>query len=154
MELSQDFRKANTEPSVHFRRANTETYQKQNVYLSKRVGMNRVFFGLAEPLIRIFCRALPSGNPSEQLCQPSENPVLPSSFTQTRRYGPLCGPTSSSCGGLRPRLFFALRAKKELFMLFWPIFRNFWCPVVTMVTFRRNLINFEGKQKKHKNIKE
>ena len=27
-------------------------------------------------------RALPSGNPLEQPCQPSENPVLPSSFTQ------------------------------------------------------------------------
>ena len=34
--------------------------------------------------------------------------------------------------GLRPRLFFAIRAKKELFMLFWPIFGNFWCPVVTI----------------------
>ena len=45
----------------------------------------------------------------------------------TRRYGPLRGPTSSSCRGLRPRLFFALRAKKrELIMLFWPIFWQFW----------------------------
>ena len=36
----------------------------------------------------------------------------------TRRYGPLRGPTSSSCGGLRPsaEAFFALRAKKELIM--------------------------------------
>ena len=33
----------------------------------------------------------------------------------TRRYGPLCGPTSSSCGGLRPsaKAFVALWAKKE-----------------------------------------
>ena len=34
-------------------------------------------------------------------------------FINTRRYGPLRGPTSSSCGGLRPssEAFFALRAK-------------------------------------------
>ena len=47
-----DFRKANAEPSVYFRRANTD-----------------------------FPRASPSGNPSEQPCQPVENPVLPFSFT-------------------------------------------------------------------------
>ena len=42
----------------------------------------------------------------------------------TRRYSPLRGPTSSSCGGLLPsaEAFFALRAKKEHCMLFWPIF--------------------------------
>ena len=34
--------------------------------------------GRAAP--RDFPRALPSGNPSEQPCQPSENPVHPSSF--------------------------------------------------------------------------
>ena len=45
----------------------------------------------------------------------------------TRSYSPLCGLTSSSCGGLWPsaKAFFALRAKKELIMLFWPIFGNF-----------------------------
>ena len=66
-------------------------------------------------------------------------------YHYTRRYGPLCGPTSSSCGGLRPsaEAFFALQAKKELFMLFWPIFGDFWCPVVTMVTFTSNLIIFQ-----------
>ena len=59
----------------------------------------------------------------------------------TRRYSPLRGLTSSSCGGLRPsaEAFFALRAKKELIILFWPIFGNFWCPVVTVVTFSSNL---------------
>jgi hypothetical protein len=51
--------------------------------------------------------------------------------------------------GLRPRLFFALRAKKELFMLFWPIFGNFWCLVVIVVTFSGNLSNFERNQKKN-----
>ena len=36
-------------------------------------------------------------------------------FITTRRYGPLRGPTSSSCGGLRPsaEAFFALLAKKK-----------------------------------------
>ena len=56
------------------------------------------------------------------------------------------------------KAFFALRAKKELIMLFWPIFGNFWCPVVTLVTFSSNLSNFERnpqktKKKKPKNQK-
>ena len=36
----------------------------------------------------------------------------------TRRYSPLCGLTSSSCGGLRPtaETFLALWGKKEVFM--------------------------------------
>ena len=40
-------------------------------------------------------------------------------------------------------------------MLFWPIFGNFWCPIVTMVTFSSNLINFERnpKNKNNKKIK-
>ena len=46
-EPSVDLRKANTEPSVHFRKANTETYWKKNVNMSKRVGKDRVFLGLA-----------------------------------------------------------------------------------------------------------
>ena len=33
-------------------------------------------------------------------------------------------------------------------MLFWPIFDNFWCSVVTLVTFSSNLSNFERKPKK------
>ena len=32
-------------------------------------------------------------------------------------------------------------------MLFWPIFENFWCPVVTLVTFSSNLRNFEWNPK-------
>ena len=73
-------------------------------------------------------------------------------ITITRRYGQLRGPTSSSCGELRPlaKAFFALRAKKELIMLFWPIFGSFWCPVVTLVTFSSTLSNFEGNPKKPK----
>ena len=72
-----------------------------------------------------------------------------------RRYGPLRGPTSSSCGGLRPsaEAFFAHRAKKELIMLFWPIFSNFWCLVITLVTFSNNIRNFERNPKKPKKIR-
>ena len=44
--------------------------------------------------------------------------------------------------------FFAQRAKKKFIMLFWHIFGNFWCPVVTLITFRRNLSNFERYSKK------
>ena len=32
-------------------------------------------------------------------------------------------------------------------MLFWLIFGNFWCPVVTLVTFSRNISNFERNRK-------
>ena len=35
-------------------------------------------------------------------------------------------------------------------MLFWPIFVNFWCPVVTLVTFSSSLSNFERNPKTHK----
>ena len=70
----------------------------------------------------------------------------------TRRYGPLCGPTSSSCGGLRPLAEAFFGQKKELIMLFWPIFGNFWCPVVTLVTFSSNISNNTKKTKKSKKI--
>ena len=49
--------------------------------------------------------------------------------------------------------FFALRAKTELIMLFWPIFGNFWCPVVTSVTFSSNLRNLERNPKKEDAIR-
>ena len=52
--------------------------------------------------------------------------------------------------GLWPRAFFALREKKGLIMLFRPIFGNFLCPVVTLVTFSSNLSNFERNPKKPK----
>ena len=35
-------------------------------------------------------------------------------------------------------------------MLFWPIFGDFWCPVVTVVTFSSYLSNFERNQTKKK----
>ena len=48
-------------------------------------------------------------------------------FKVTRRYGSLRGPTSSTCGGLRPSAedFFALWAKKKLFLLFGPFLAIF-----------------------------
>ena len=51
-----------------------------------------------------------------------------------RRYGPLGGPTSSSCGGLLPGFFLPFGQKKDLIMLFWPILSRFWCSVVNLVT--------------------
>ena len=67
----------------------------------------------------------------------------------TARYA---GFTSSSCGGLRPpaKDFFALRAKKKLFMLFWLTLGHFRCSVVTSVTFSSNLSNFEKNPKNWK----
>ena len=58
------------------------SYFEQNLNPSKRVGMDGVFLSLAGLLLGILeFRTLPSGNPSEQPCQPEENPVHPSSFT-------------------------------------------------------------------------
>ena len=72
---------------------------------------------------------------------------------QTRRFSPLCGPSSSSCGGLQPlaKAFFLLRAKKEFFRLFVLILSYFWCSVVTSIIFSSNLSNFE-KNKTLKNL--
>ena len=71
-------------------------------------------------------------------------------IVDTRGYSPLRELTSSSCGGLRPsaEAFFALRGKKELIILFWTTFGNFWCPVVTLVTFSSNISNNNQKKKK------
>ena len=49
--------------------------------------------------------------------------------------------------GLGRRLFLPFGQKTELIMLFWPILGHFWCPVVTFVTFSRNLSNFEKNPK-------
>ena len=71
-------------------------------------------------------------------------------FMWTRRYGPLHGPSSCSCGGLQsPSVaFFALWAQKGLIMLVWPIIGHFWYPVVTLVTFSWTLSNYERSCKK------
>ena len=77
---------------------------------------------------------------------------LPQLVKETRRYGPLPGPTSSSCGGLRPsaEAFFTLRAKKELLTLFVPILGHFLCSVATSVMLSNNLSNFEKNNKNQK----
>ena len=54
--------------------------------------------------------------------------------------------------GLWPRLICPSGKKKSFFLLFWPIFGNFWCPVVTVVTFSYNLSNFEKLNKIQKKI--
>ena len=53
--------------------------------------------------------------------------ILAMFYKEYKKYCPLRGPTSSSCGELWPsaEAFLALRAKKELIMLFWPIFGIF-----------------------------
>ena len=77
MEPTVDFRKANTEPSVHFRRANTETYQKQNVNLSKRVGKDGVFLGLAGLLLGISLGLRPQEIPRSSPTSPRKTPSFP-----------------------------------------------------------------------------
>ena len=69
--------------------------------------------------------------------------------TDTRRWSPLRGPTSGSCGGLRPsaEAFFALRTKKA----YYAVLVHFWCPVVTLVTLKKIL---KKNPKKSKQIKE
>ena len=49
------------------------------------------------------------------------------------------------------KAFFGPLGKKEVIKLFWPIFGNSWCTVVTMVTFSSNLTNFKRIQKTKKN---
>ena len=77
----------------------------------------------------------------------------PPSPIHTKRYSPLRGLTSSSCGGLQPlaKAFFPLRAKTEFFTPFVLILSNFWCSVMTSIIFSSNLSNFE-KNKTLKNL--
>ena len=72
-----------------------------------------------------------------------------SRFNSARRYGPLRGLTSRSCGELWSSAedFLALRAKKELLTLFVLILDNFWCSVVTSVVVCSYLSNFENDPK-------
>ena len=55
--------------------------------------------------------------------------------------------------GFGPCFFCPSGKKRELIMLFWPIFGNSWCPVVTLVTFGSILCNFERNPKKTKKSK-
>ena len=73
----------------------------------------------------------------------------------TRRYSPLRGLTSSSCGGFWPstKAFFAHRAKKDLYTLCVLTLGHFWCSVIISVTFSSNLSNFEKNPKIQKNPK-
>ena len=94
-ETFMDFRKANTKPSLHFRRAHTKIYQKYNVNLSKRVGKGGIFLG------KVW-----------QPCQPSENPVIPSSLLRSRskqapgsEFHPCDKSDKIDCGFLGPSLF-------------------------------------------------
>ena len=52
-------------------------------------------------------------------------------------------PTSSSCGGLWPRVFLPFGQKTA----YYAVLAHFWCPVVTLVVFSSNLSNFERNPK-------
>ena len=68
-------------------------------------------------------------------------------ITGTRRYCSLRRPTSSSCGGLQPRLFSLW--EKKLILLFWPILGDFWYPLVALGIFSIYHSNFEKNNKKY-----
>ena len=74
------------------------------------------------------------------------------SLKKTRRSGPLRGPTSSACGGLRPLAdgFFCLLGKKGLYYAVLAQFWHFLCLVVTLVTYGSNVSNFERIAKNKK----
>ena len=75
----------------------------------------------------------------------------------TRRYGPICGPTSSSCGRLQPsaKAFSCTSSNKKNFVFcFDLVVDHFWCSVVTLVTFSSNLSNFQKDPKNPKQIQE
>ena len=77
-------------------------------------------------------------------------------FPGTKRYSPLSELTSSSCGGFWPlaEAFFVLRAKKKsFFTLIVLILGNFWCSVVTSVTFLVTLVTLKSSKKFQKSKK-
>ena len=80
----------------------------------------------------------------------ADSPLL-SKLEDTARYAGLLLAPAQGFG--RGRGFFCPSGKKKsFFMMFWPIFGNFWCPVVTVVTFISYLSNFEKNSKKSKNF--
>ena len=86
MELCQVLRKAHTEPSVHFRRANTETQWKWNVNLSKRVRKHSVFLGLAELLLGISLGLCPREIPQSSPASPWKTPSFPPLLLRLNQY--------------------------------------------------------------------
>ena len=85
-EPSMNFLRANTEPPVHFRRANTETYYKNNVNLSKRVGKDRVFLGLAGLLLRISFGLCPREIPRSRPASPRKTLSFPPLLLRLTQY--------------------------------------------------------------------
>ena len=65
--------------------------------------------------------------------------IFSSALQATRRYDPLCRPTSSSCIDRAS----AFGQKKSLLCCFGPLFEIFWCPVVILLIFSSNLSNLE-----------
>ena len=73
---------------------------------------------------------------------------IPLFFERTRRYGPLRRPTSSSCSELQPlaKAFFALGAKKELILLFWPILGLLVVTLILKKSNKKNINIFFAKK--------
>ena len=67
-------------------------------------------------------------------------------FTVIRRYGPLCGPAFSSCGGLQPsaEVFFALGAKEIFLSCPYAFLFLILYPVVPLVIVGNNHVNLEN----------
>ena len=75
--IEGNLRRANTEPSVHFRRANTETYLQKNVNLSIKVRKDRVFLELAGQLLGISLVLCPGEIPRSSPASPRKTPSFP-----------------------------------------------------------------------------
>ena len=85
-EPSLHFRKANTEPSVHFRSANTESYQKQNVNQSQRVGKDGDFLRLSGLLLGISLGIRPREIPRSSPASPWKTPSFPPLLLRSTQY--------------------------------------------------------------------
>ena len=73
------------------------------------------------------CREIGAGSFSARLAKHRNNILLSFRLEDTARYGGLLLPPAKGFWPLA-EVFFALRAKNELIMLFWPIYGLFWGP--------------------------
>ena len=92
------------------------------------------------------------GNERKNITNSYEKHVQVSIKTQLKDKARYAGLLLALAENFDQRLFLPFGQKKEL-MLFWPILDNFWCPVVTLVTFSINLSTLKRFKKVHKNTK-
>ena len=127
-----------TQTTVHT--LQTEGYRLQSTYpilqSTSQPKMSRLCVrlclpGLAVTLLLLTLRLKLVDRRLANIIWREEGEQVLSQLKDTARYtGLLLAPAEGFGPG-----FFALLAKKELIMLFWPIFGDFWCPVVTLVSF-------------------